>query len=296
MTRSRSKQPKRIQEDKNYIEVMGKIFAALEYLIENSSKQKPLAFSEIAGALPFARTTVHRILYSLEKLGYLEKDAANSAYQLAEKFFELTGPAVHFRRLRAVAKTVMQNLLLQFGETVNLGILDDGQIAYIEVLQSPSALRIAAVPGERNPVHCTALGKTFLAYLPEDEVLAILDQHPLIRMTPKTITQKKHLLEHLALVREKSVALDMEENLSGVLCVAAPVFDQGGRVIASLSISGPAMRMKPKLTQIQEELRNAAVTTSRMLSPCAVTKEAPASAKQSASEGSTSLLDHPQKT
>jgi IclR family transcriptional regulator, KDG regulon repressor len=267
------KRTKRIQEDKNYVAVMGKIFAVIEYFIENSSKEKSLSFSEISGSLPFARTTVHRILYSLEKLGYVEKDETHSRYQLAAKFFDLTAQAVHFRKLRSVARTAMQSLLLRFGETVNLGILDDGQVRYIEVLQSPSALRIAATPGERNPMHCTALGKTFLAYLPEKEILAILEKHPLIRMTPKTITQKKHLLEHLAMVREKAVALDMEENLGGVVCVAAPIFDQGGRVIASLSVSGPATRMKPKLTQIQEELRSSAVTTSQMLAPDSLERE-----------------------
>lgn len=279
MAQKHLSRPKRVQEDKNYVAVMGKIFAVIEYFIENSGKEKSLSFSEISGALPFARTTVHRILYSLEKLGYVEKDETHARYQLAGKFFDLTAQAVHFRKLRAVARTAMQSLLLHFGETVNLGILDDGQVSYIEVLQSPSALRIAATPGERNPVHCTALGKTFLAYLPENEILAILDKYPLIRMTPKTITQKKHLLEHLALVREKALALDMEENLSGVLCVAAPIFDQGGRVIASLSVSGPVTRMKPKLGQIQEELRNAATTTSQMLSPNSVERETDSTGK-----------------
>jgi len=162
---------------------------------------------------------------------------------------------------------VMQNLLLHFGETINLAVLEEGQVAYIEVLQSPSALRIAAIPGERNPVHCTSLGKAMLAFLPDSEVHAILEQHPLVRRTPRTITQKKHLLEHLASVRELSVALDMEENLTGVICAAAPIFDQAGRVIAGISISGPATRMEPKLAQVQEEVRNSAITLSRMLSP-----------------------------
>lgn len=290
MIKRRSKQPKRVQEDKNYIEVMGKIFSVLEYFIENSGRQRSVAFSEIAKALPFARTTVHRILYSLEKLGYLEKDEIQSHYQLATKFFELTGPAVHFRRLQAVARSAMQNLLLRFGETVNLGILDDGQVTYIEVLQSPSALRIAAVPGERNPVHSTALGKTFLAYLSEEEAMAILDRHPLIRMTPKTITQKKHLMEHLALVRERAVALDMEENLSGVVCVAAPIFDSSGRAVASLSISGPTSRMKPKLAQVQEELRSTALATSRMLSPRAASPDSASSLSPIPPDGSSSSL------
>jgi DNA-binding IclR family transcriptional regulator len=103
-----------------------------------------------------------------------------------------------------------------------------------------------------------------LAFLPENEVEMILERHPLIRRTSKTITQKKHLLEHLASVRERAVALDMEENLTGVICVAAPIFDQSGRVIAGISLSGPASRMEPKL---QEEIRNSAVTLSQMLSP-----------------------------
>jgi len=282
VAKRRSNKPQRIQADKNYIEVMGKIFAVLEYFVERG-KQQSVAFVEVAGAIPFARTTVHRILYSLEKLGYVEKDELKSHYQLTAKFFELTGPAVHFRRLQSVSKSVMQNLLLRFSETINLGVLDDGQVAYIEVLQSPSALRIAAVPGERNPVHSTALGKVMMAFLPESEVAAILDRHPLIKRTPRTITQKKHLLEHLASVRERGVAFDMEENLSGVVCVAAPIFDQVGRVIAGISISGPATRMEPKLPQIQEEVRNSALTLSRMLSPSplaaeTVTTREPASA------------------
>jgi len=270
MPKKKSGKVPRIQADKNYIEVAGKIFTVLEYFVERGSKQKSVAFVEVAGAVPFARTTVHRILYSLEKLGYIEKDELKAHYQLASKFFDLTGPAIHFRRLQSVAKSVMQNLLLRFGETINLGVLEDGLVAYIEVLQSPSALRIAAIPGERNPVHCTSLGKAMLAFLPENEVEAILNRHPLIRKTPKTITQKKHLLEHLASVRERAVALDMEENLTGVICVAAPIFDQAGSVIAGISVSGPASRMEPKLTQVQEEIRNSAVTLSRMLSPSAM--------------------------
>jgi len=256
-----------VQADKNYIEVMGKIFAVLEHFAEAGSAQRPIAFADLARSLPFARTTVHRILYSLEKLGYVEKDELTSRYHLAAKFFELTGPATDFRRLQTVSKGIMQQLLLRFGETINLGILEDHEVAYIEVLQSPSALRIAATPGERNPVHSTSLGKAMLAFLPENEVEAILEHSPLLRRTPKTITQKKHLLEHLASIRERAVALDMEENLIGVVCAAAPIFDRSGRVIAGLSISGPAMRMLPKLEQVHQEIRSAASAISRMLSP-----------------------------
>lgn len=274
MLKKRTARPRRIQADKNYIEVAGKIFAILEYFVEKSGDAKSIPFTEIAATVPFARTTVHRILYSLEKLGYIEKDGVRARYELGAKFFELTGPAIHFRRLQSVSKSVMQTLLLRFGETINLGVLDDGQVTYIEVLQSPSALRIAAVPGERNPVHSTSLGKAMLAFMPEEEVEAVLDLHPMIKRTPRTITQKKHFLEHLATVRECSIALDMEENLTGVVCAAAPIHDQSGRVIAGISISGPASRMEPKLAKVQQELKEAAEAITRMLSPSAVKETA----------------------
>jgi len=257
----------RVQLDKNYIEVMGKIFTVLEYFVESGSAQRSIAFADLVRAVPFARTTVHRILYSLEKLGYVEKDDIKSRYYLAAKFFELTSPAVNFRRLQSISKPIMQQLLLRFGETINLGVIEDQQVVYIDVLQSPSALRIAAVTGERNPVHCTALGKAMLAFLPGREIETIVNHQPLIRRTPRTITQKKHLLEHLASIREQAVAFDMEENLGGVVCAAAPIFDQSARVIAGISISGPASRMLPKLSQVKQEIRNSAAALTRMLSP-----------------------------
>ncbi len=263
----RPQSPKRQQPDKNYIGVTAKIFAVLEYFVQEGLQQQAVSFQELSNALPFARTTVHRVLYSLEKLGYVEKAEAKAHYHLGPKFFALAQPAVQFRRLQAVAHAVMLELLVRHSETVNLGVLDSGQVAYIDVVQSPSALRIAANPGDRNPVHSTSLGKVILAYLPEAEVEKTLKQYPLIRMTSKTITQKVHLIEHLAAVREQGVAFDLGENVDGVLCVAAPIFDQHGRAVAGISISGPTTRMESKLMAIRDDVRNAGLKISRLLGP-----------------------------
>jgi DNA-binding IclR family transcriptional regulator len=254
------------QADKSYIAVMGKIFDVIEVFAAKGPSQ-PLAFSEIAKGLPFSRTTIHRILYSLGKLGYIEKDEIGSRYRLTRKFHDLAAHPAHFRHLQALSKPVMQNLSVRYAETVNLGSLDDGQIAYLDVVQSPSALPIAAFPGDRNPVHSTALGKAILAFLPESRTRAILAEHPLIKKTPKTITQSTHFLDHLSAVRDRRIALDLEENVVGVTCVAAPIFDPGGRVIAAFSISGPAPRMNVKLNAIKIDVRAAASTVTRMLAP-----------------------------
>jgi len=280
---AKSAQPtsKTKQADKNYIAVMGKIFTVLEYVIDRGGNQEPVAFSEIAKNLPFSRTTIHRILYSFEKLGYVEKAESTSHYRLAAKFFELTGVAVHFRQLQSIAKSVMQNLMTRHAETVNLGVLDRGQVAFIDVLQSPSSLRIAAFPGDRTPVHSTALGKALLAFLPETEINAILSEQPLIKKTPQTITRKGHLLEHLASVREQGVAIDLEENLSGVTCIAAPIFDHAQRPIAAFSISGPSARMNAKLNAVKDDVRAAALIVTRMLAPLSTVGEVPKTHKRS---------------
>jgi DNA-binding IclR family transcriptional regulator len=257
------------QADKNYIAVMGKIFSVLERFVESSDKREPVAFTQISKELPFTRTTVHRILYSLEKLGYVEKANGAAGYRLAQKFFELTGLAADLRQLKAVSKSAMHNLLMRHGETVNLGVLDSGFVVHIEVLESPSALRISAFSGQRNPVHSTALGKAMLAFLPEQQIKRVLNEHRLVRMTPNTITQQTQLIEHLASVREQGVALDMEENFAGVTCVAAPIFDQTGRPMAAFSVSGPTSRMTTKLKAITNDLRTAARAVTGMLRPIA---------------------------
>ena len=255
------------QADKNYIAVIGKLFVVLERFVEESVKHQGVAFANLSKELPFSRTTIHRILYSLEKLGYVEKAIEASGYRLSRKFFELTERAVHLRRLQREARFVMQDLLVRHGETVNLGILDSGQVVYLEVFQSPSALRIAAFPGDRNPVHSTAVGKAIFAFLPESEIKRLLSEQPLLKKTRNTITQRAYLMEHLASIREQGIAFDMEENLNGVTCVAAPVFDQTGRVIAALSVSGPTSRMTGKLDVIKGDVRSAATALSKKVAP-----------------------------
>ena len=283
--KKRAQTAKKQQPDKNYIGVTAKIFAVLEYFIQEGAQQQAVSFQKLSSALPYARTTVHRVLYSLEKLGYVEKADAKAHYRLGPKFFALTQSAVQFRRLQSVAHAVMLELLVRHSETVNLGVLDDGQVAYIDVVQSPSALRIAANPGDRNPAHSTSLGKVILAYSPEAETEKVLKQYPLIRMTSKTITQKAHLLEHLAAVREQGVAFDLGENVDGVLCVAAPIFDQHGRAVAGVSVSGPTSRMESKLMALRDDVRNAGVKISRMLGPLSASDGAAARIAASFADG-----------
>src|SRR6266480_6195649 len=141
--KNRSQNPKVMRVDKNYIGVGPKFFSVLEFLVREGAAQHAISVQNMAKELPFARTTLHRILYTLEKLRYVEKGEGRGYYRLGPKFFELTEPAIHFRQLLSVAKSVMVDLMIRFSETVNLGVLDGGQVAYIDVIESPSSLRIA---------------------------------------------------------------------------------------------------------------------------------------------------------
>jgi IclR family transcriptional regulator, KDG regulon repressor len=254
------------QADKSYIAVMGKIFHVLERFADDTANHG-LAFSQIAKDLPFSRTTIHRILYTLAKLGYVEKTEVSSHYRLTRKFHDISGTILSFQHLQAVSKPVMRTLLIRYSETVNLGSLDGGEVTYLDVAQSASALPLAAFPGDRNPVHSTALGKAMLAFLPESQIRTILGQSPLFRRTSHTITQHARFLEHLAMVRGERVALDQEENVDGVTCVAAPIFGPTGKVMAAFSVSGPANRMTAKLSALKSDVRAAATSVTRILKP-----------------------------
>jgi len=255
------------QLDKNYIAVTGKIFDVLKFLIDNGPRQEPVSFAQMAKAIPFSRTTIHRILYSLEKLGYVKKAEIAAHYCLAIKFFEFAGVMVHCNYLQSICRSLMNELKERHLESVNLGVIQNGQVVHIDVVQGTNVLRVAAFPGERNPVHCTALGKAILAFLPESELNAILGKIVLDRRTPKTITKKSILRAHLAVVRRRGIAVDAEENLSGVTCIAAPIFNDAGRVVAALSLSGPTSRMNAKLSAMKNDLCASALSATRMLAP-----------------------------
>jgi len=163
--------------------------------------------------------------------------------------------------LRTQAADLMQEVVAATRETCFLGALDAGRVLYVAVADSPHAVRPAARVGFRNPVHCTGIGKALLAYLPHDEAEALLT-HPLERRTPRTITDPSVLREELARTRERGYSVDDVENEDGVRCIAAPVRDHTGTVVAGLSVSAPAYRFSlddlaklvPLVTRITAEL------------------------------------------
>jgi IclR family acetate operon transcriptional repressor len=201
-----------------------------------------LGLADLARALGLPKPTAYRIVATLEARGYLARNQAG-LYQMTRKLFELERRESDEQLLLNVAQPVMERLLESCKETLNLGILDAGEVAVIYTIESPQAIRMSSKIGNRRYLHSTALGKVLLSGLSDKEVLRLIRLKKLPRLTPNTLITKQAVLAEVLQVRKQGWAMDNEENEPGGRCIAAPITGPGGRVVAALSISSPIFRM-----------------------------------------------------
>jgi DNA-binding IclR family transcriptional regulator len=250
--------------DKNFVALTEKVFAILEAF--SSNPQSPMTLEDITRSVGLAKTTTHRLLYSMKQIQYVEQNEATGLYMLSPKFFELGRTVLPYQRVVALAKPLLESLRLRCGESVHVAMLENGLITYIAVLESHNPYRCAAIQGECSYAHSTALGKCLLSYLTEQEIEAIIRQHGLPKLARNTITSGTQLLSELQKVRAEGVAVNNEENIDGVICCAAPIWD--GRTphpVAAVSVSGPAIRMDLILECIKQEIKGVTARISGML-------------------------------
>lgn len=221
------------------IKVLDKSLSVLELLLQKGSAMNMTELSEKLGFYP---STIHRILDTLKYRGYVEQDSHTQKYQLGLKALELGMAKLHQMDLVREATPYLKELVNQCNETVHLGVLEEGEVLYLAKEESSQTIRMISYVGKRAPLHCTALGKVLLAYLSAEERKKILGEKVLPRLTENTITDKRELEKELSKVREQGFALDREENEKDVCCIAAPIRNYQGEVIAALSISSPAYR------------------------------------------------------
>lgn len=188
------------------------------------------------------KPTVYRILVTLESRGYLER-TADASYRVSRKLFEEPRDSTFEQRLVRAARPAMERLAALCKETLNLGVLDGGEVLVMETVESQHAVRMTSKIGNRRYPHSTALGKVLLSALPEREVLRLIRSKGMPRFTPATIVHEKDLIVELERVRTQGYALDNMENEPDGRCIAAAVMNPQRKVIAALSISGPLPRM-----------------------------------------------------
>lgn len=198
--------------------------------------------SELAEFMGMPTSTVHDYLRTLEGQEYLVND--DGTYRIGARFLEL---GEHFRagkKIFEVARSEVDELAAETGEHANIMIEEHGWGIFLYKSQGPGAVQLDTHPGMRVHLQTTALGKSILAHTPTEEAEAILDRHGLPAVTENSIVSKAELLDELQTVRERGYAVDDEERLRGIRCVAAPITDEQGDAIAAVSVSAPKSRMK----------------------------------------------------
>ncbi len=201
-----------------------------------------LALTQVISLCGIPKASAFRILETLRSEGYLTRDTHGS-YRLTYQLLEVA-MVVHTRNpLRRAALPYLEQLNREVKETVNLGVLEETNVVYAEVLESQHWLRIVPSVGTRVPLHATALGKAVAAYLSREELTSVLGKGGLKSFTPNTITTMKTYLQELAKTQERGYGVDHEEEALQCICVAAPVFDSRSRIAGAISVSVPSSRM-----------------------------------------------------
>lgn len=212
-------------------------------LLEAFTIDRPeLGVTELSRMLGFGKSTVHRLLATLLVRGYVVKNPRTEKYFLGLRAFEVGSCAANQRTAREVAAPFLQHLMTASKETVHLGVFDGWEVVYIDKIESQQTLQINSRVGLRAPIHCTALGKALLAFRPEEELVRFLRRR-LRRYTARTLTDPTALRKELAAIKAKGYALDNEEFELGLKCIAAPLRDYTGEVVASVGIAGAAVRL-----------------------------------------------------
>ena len=237
----------------NYpIKVLDKSLSVLDILFQNNA---PLSIMEISRKLEIYPSTIHRILDTLKYRGYVEQNSDNQKYLLGLKLVELGMSRYHQISLVEEASPFLKELVAECNETVHLAILDHEKVLYIAKRDSEQTIGLGMISrvGRRAPLYSTGLGKILLAYAAEKERKRIIAHIKIQRFTKNTISNKEELEKELEQVRKQGFSFDKEENEKEVYCIAVPIRNYHGKVIAALSIASPTYRINAQRKKFLEK-------------------------------------------
>jgi DNA-binding IclR family transcriptional regulator len=227
---------------------------ALDVLTCFTDQTPALSMTQISELVGINKSTIHRILATLERKRFVERDPDTGVYRPGIRLLQYAFLTLEHNDLRRLASPFLHKLCNQYQENANLTILDDTFVVYLDVVESPQRVKLAAVPGQRLPAFCTASGKAILAFLPIDQLNRILERG-MPRYTQNTISSKQAFLEEMLHARQLGFAISLQEFEEGINAVAAPIISNKDNVIASISIAGPAYRLtRERMNQIGPDL------------------------------------------
>lgn len=214
-------------------------------LLETVARQgRPFHLADAVSASGWPKPSVHRMLGQLEEGGWLVREPDGRRYTLTARLLALAESTLAASSQHGVRHAVLRQLVADIGESCNLTALSGADVVYLDRVESAFPLRMELRAGTRVPLHCSASGKLFLAYLPAQRRKALLDALPLAAHTPHTITKRKALEQELERIRQQGHAVDAEEFVQGLVCVAVPVPAAGQKAVrCAVALQAPAARM-----------------------------------------------------
>lgn len=210
-------------------------FDVIDLLMEHESG---MTVSEIHRALRLPLSSAAAILYTLQALGYVEKDTESSRYTVGLKLFSFSRQLADQRGIVGRCHGLLEQLAVEAGLTSHIAIMRDGEAMYVDRVPGSGLIQFCSYIGMRWPIHASGVGKALIAFLPEEELARILKYLPLTRLTPSTITSKTHFEKQLYQFRRCGYVWEVNEGEDGVACVAAPIMGAEGSVLAAVSVAG----------------------------------------------------------
>lgn len=246
--------------------VIASVQNALSVLNLFDDNHSELGNIEIARMLDMNPATVAGLVYTLKKTKYLDQNPENRKYRLGVKILERASVLLSQLDLRKISTPHLEELRDWCGESVNLAVLNNGNVVYIERLFGHHALGIRTELGKQSPIHSTALGKAILSQLPDEEIKAILSDYQFIPLTPHTITDKQEFLQDLENTRRRGYSLDDQENELGGRCIGVAILNHQMYPVAAISISIPIQRLSiDQIPEFGQKLRLTAESISKNL-------------------------------
>ena len=215
---------------------------ALDVLLCFNRQTPELNMTQIAEQISIHKSTVHRLLKTLEKKRFVERDQTTGVYRLGIQLLQMAYLTLEQNDLRRLAAPFMRRLWEQHRETVHLAVLDQADVVFLDALESPQRVKLAAAIGQRLPAFATATGRAILGFMPDEAVQEIL-KRGMPHYTQHTPSSPEAFWEGRRLVQERGFALDEQEFEEGIDAVAAPILDQAGQPVAAISVAGPAYRL-----------------------------------------------------
>jgi len=229
-----------------------KAIEVLEALAKQSGNGAGI--TQLSKQLNLPKSSIHQILSVFKSTGFVEQSPEDKKYHLGLRIFELGNIVQAQLELRKIAHPYLYELSRKTNETTYLVVLEKNRIVYIDCVESTARLRAHPVFGREVPLHCTGLGKSIMAFLPEERINKIIQEDGLERFTKNTITDSHILKQELKEVRKRGYAIDNMEHEEGIRCVGAPIRNHRGEVFAAISVSGPSQRFDPPRIEAMSKL------------------------------------------